>query len=139
MQYVNQDLNRLRRPSVLPFSPSGRWYPGNPGSDPAPEEALLAARYVHEGGMAFQVLDGLLLGGNMAQTGRDRRLEATLLAGPAKDLVGGGLIAFREGFPLMGEQDLAGGDQLAGLPGRGAAGRNHEAGHENAGPGGCRH
>ncbi len=138
MQYVNQDLNRLRRPSVLPFSPSGRWYPGNPGSDPAPEEALLAARYVHEGGMAFQVLDGFLLGGNMAQAGRDWRLEATLLAGPAKGLVGSGLIAFREGLPLPGEQNLAGGGQLAGLTGRGAAGPNREAGHENAGPGGCR-
>ncbi|MEE8145902.1 MAG: hypothetical protein V3T57_10855, partial [Kiloniellales bacterium] len=94
---------------------------------------------VHQGRIAVQVLDGFLLGGNRAQAGRDRRLEATLLAGPAKDLVGGGLIAFREGLPLPGEQNLAGGGQPAGFTGRGAAGRNREAGHENAGPGGCRH
>ena len=34
MQYVNQDLNRLRHPNVLPFSASWRCYPGNLGLHP---------------------------------------------------------------------------------------------------------
>jgi hypothetical protein len=59
--------------------------------------------------------------------------------GPAEDPVGGGLFALREGLPLPGEQNLAGSGQLAGLAGRGIAGRSREAGYENAGPGGCRH
>ena len=29
MRNVNQDLNRLRQPNVLPFSASWRCYPGN--------------------------------------------------------------------------------------------------------------
>jgi hypothetical protein len=31
MRNVNQDLNRLRQPNVLPFSASLRGYPGNLG------------------------------------------------------------------------------------------------------------
>jgi len=60
----------------------------------ASEEALLAACNVHERGVTIRVMDNFLLGGNVAQTGRDWRLETTFLASLVKNYVGSVLIPF---------------------------------------------
>jgi hypothetical protein len=78
------------------LSPSFTFYTlgSNRISHFASQEALLAARNVHEGRVTVQVIDSFLLGGNVAKTGSDRRLETTILASPTKNFVGGGLIPF---------------------------------------------
>jgi len=71
------------------------------------EKALLASCNVHEGGLAFNIVDSFLFGGNAAKPGGDGRLEATFVSGPTKNYVGGGVISFGKGLPLLSQQNLA--------------------------------